>query len=57
MSIPVYWQKHLAEKIEKIRALQKDIGEDCISFAMITDIHWAYNSQRSGALLTKVMKD
>lgn len=56
MSIPSYWEKHINQKIETIRNLQQSIGNDCISFAMITDIHWAYNSQHSGALLTKIMK-
>ena len=57
MSVPNYWKNHLDEKIEKICSIQKNIGEECISFAMITDIHWGLNARYSGALLTKVMKD
>lgn len=57
MNIPSYWQEHLNKKIEQIKALQKRIGKNCVSFAMITDIHWGFNAQHSGALLSKVMKE
>lgn len=57
MTIPAYWQDHLNEKIAKIKALQAEIGNDCVSFAMITDIHWGCNAHHSGALLTRVMKE
>lgn len=56
MAIPTYWKKHLQQKIDTIRALQRKIGEDAITFAMITDIHWGNSAQRSGELLTEVMK-
>lgn len=57
MSIPSYWQEHVSKKIKQITAKQKEIGKDCISFALITDIHWSFNAQHSGAILTKVMKE
>lgn len=55
MFIPEYWKPHLEEKINKISAL-KNAAQDCLCFALITDIHWTYSAQHSGALLTKVMQ-
>lgn len=57
MSIPFYWQEHIDKKIKQIVEKQNQIGKDCVSFAMITDIHWSFNAQHCGALLSKVMKE
>lgn len=53
--IPEYWKAHLQEKIEKILALQSELGENGVSFAMITDIHWSHNAHHSAALLESVL--
>ena len=55
--IPAYWKAHLSEKIEKIKKLQNEIGEHCVSFGMITDIHWSHNAQNSAVLLEKVLTE
>lgn len=55
--IPDYWQPLLKEKIEKIRKIQAEGGVDCTSFALITDLHWSHNAQKSAVLLKKVMDE
>lgn len=55
--IPDYWKPLLEEKIEKIKKLQAEGGENCTSFALIADLHWSHNAQKSPALLKKVMDD
>jgi len=55
--IPQYWQTHLSNKIDRIKKLQTQIGEDCVSFGMITDIHWSHNAHNSAPLLEKVLTD
>lgn len=55
MSIPAFWQEHLQTKIERIRNLQSRFGDDGVSFAMITDIHWSHNAQYSAELLERVL--
>lgn len=55
--IPDYWQSHLDEKVETIRALQKAGGKDCFSFAVITDLHYSENKGKLSPLLAKYVMD
>ena len=55
MRIPEFWQEHLQEKIKRINRLQTRLGKDCVSFAVITDIHWSHNAQYSATLLEEVL--
>lgn len=55
--IPSYWNTQLDSKINTINALQKQIGYNGTSFAMITDIHWNDNAQNSPKILEKVMNE
>lgn len=55
--IPEYWLEHLNEKIGKIKAIQKDLGKDGVSFGFITDIHWNDNEKHSAAIMKKVLTE
>ena len=55
--IPDYWQSHLEEKAETIRALQKAGGKDCFSFAVITDLHYSENKGKLSPLLAGYLMD
>ena len=55
--VPKYWESLLTEKISRINKLQAAGGEDCFSFALITDVHWSHNAQKSAVLLEKVVTD
>lgn len=53
--IPEYWHSHIDEKIRKIHENQVKAGKNCISFGLISDIHW--NRSRPGysaAILERV---
>ncbi len=54
MSVPVYFQPHLDEKIKKIRALDFKIGNHGESFVFITDIHWDTSEKHSFDLIRYV---
>lgn len=51
--IPDYWQTHLSNKIETIKALQDDGGKDCFSFIVIADSHYPSNLGKKSPLLAK----
>lgn len=55
--IPSYWKEHLSEKIQEIKALQRQGGKDCFSFAFITDIHYPTNLGKKSPLLAKKIID
>lgn len=55
--IPSYWNTQLDTKINTINTLQKQIGYNGTSFAMITDIHWNDNAQNSPKILEKIMNE
>ena len=56
-TLPIYWEKHLKEKIQTIRRLQATAGENCACVAMITDFHWSVNIKTSVALLERVLME
>jgi hypothetical protein len=57
-AIPSYWQAHIEEKIETIKALQSAGGKDCFSFVLMTDIHYPTNlGKRSPSLAKKIMDE
>lgn len=43
LNLPDYWEEYLPDKIEAIKALQAEGGEDAFSFIVITDIHYGNN--------------
>ena len=55
-AIPEYWQAHIAEKAETIRALQDAGGRNAVSFVVMTDLHHYSNlGKRAPALARKLM--
>lgn len=56
-NIPKYWQVHLQEKINLIKRLKSNAGENVACFAVITDLHWSFNAKKSPLLLEKVMNE
>lgn len=55
--IPEYWQTHLDEKIETVKALQNEGGKDCFSFVFMTDIHYPSNLGKISPKLAKKILD
>lgn len=56
--LPGYWQEHLAEKSDTIKALQDAGGKDCFSFVVMTDLHFPSNlGKRSPDLARKIMDE
>ena len=56
--IPEYWNEHLAEKIETIKALHRQYGKDCFSFVHIVDMHYPSNlGKRSPLIANKIMDE
>ena len=53
--IPDYWAEHLNEKINKIHENQVRAGKNGMSFALLSDVHWAPNQKHSAAILEKIM--
>jgi UDP-2,3-diacylglucosamine pyrophosphatase LpxH len=54
--LPAYWEKHVAEKIAQIKALQAKT-KDCFCVGMITDFHWLENEKYSVPLLERILAD
>lgn len=53
--IPKYWNQHIEEKIRQIHKNQIRAGKNCMSFGLISDIHWSKERPNySGAILEKV---
>ena len=58
VTLPAYWENHLTNKIATIKAKQDEVGKDCFSFAVITDIHYAHRlATYSGAILKRIADD
>ena len=55
--IPPYWTEYLAEKIQHIRTLQAQAGENGASFGLVTDFHIGDNCMHSPALLNKILTE
>ena len=55
--IPIYWEKHLEEKIRRIQDLQAIAGEYCACVAMLTDFHLRENVKNSVALLERILTE
>lgn len=53
-TIPEYWEEHLAEKIARVRELQRAGGKDCYSFVALADYHGAGNNSQSPALIKRI---
>lgn len=57
-AVPAYWEEELEFRIRDVKTLQQVMGEDCISFPVITDIHESANLGKcSGALALRVMDE
>jgi hypothetical protein len=55
-AIPAYWEEDLKYRIKDVKTLQQVMGDDCISFPVITDIHETANLGKcSGALALRIM--
>ena len=55
-AIPEYWEKYLEEKIQAINTLHTNIGKDCFSFVVMTDVHYPKNAGYSPALAERILK-
>lgn len=55
--IPDYWEEHLAQKIEQIKAYQSESGKDAFSFIVMTDMHYESNLGKLSPTLAKRIMD
>ncbi len=55
--VPDYWESHLNEKINAVKALQSEGGKDCFSFVVMTDMHYPSNLGKLSPLLAKRILD
>ncbi len=57
-AVPAYWEEELTYRIKDVKTLQQLMGDDCISFPVITDIHETANLGKcSGALALRIMDE
>lgn len=56
-TIPSYWEKQVANKIERIHELQAKGGKSCVSVGMITDFHFRENTKISPALMRRITEE
>lgn len=55
--IPLYYEKHLTDKITKIREKETFSGVDGDEFIFITDYHMEKNANNSSSLIDKIIKN
>ena len=52
--VPKYWENHLQAKASEIKSNQERAGEDYITFALISDLHWGYSRKNTGKVLKRL---
>lgn len=55
-AIPSYWQTHLDERVDEIRAKMEAAGRNKSAFLWYSDIHWGLNTKMSPRLLKYLHK-
>lgn len=56
-NIPDYWKDTLDEAVEKIKVLHDDGGMDCVSFPVLTDMHYPNNLGKNSPALARYIMD
>ena len=54
-NMPLYWENHLKEKINRIHELQAQGGKNSVSVGFISDVHWRTNLLGSVGALERVL--